>query len=43
MSDTATLSRLFSSIDADLEIVDQTFQLVRRLGSTFSTPLRHIF
>src|SRR5215469_10371871 len=26
MSDTATLSRLFSSIDADLEMVDQTFQ-----------------
>ena len=26
MSDTATLSRLFSSIDADLEIVDHTFQ-----------------
>lgn len=26
MSDTATLSRLFSSIDADLEVVDRTFQ-----------------
>lgn len=26
MSDTATLSRLFSSIDPDLEVVDQTFQ-----------------
>ena len=26
MSDTATLSRLFSSIDADLEVVDHTFQ-----------------
>ncbi len=26
MSDTATLSRLFSGIDADLEVVDQTFQ-----------------
>src|SRR5215469_9743100 len=26
MSDTATLSRLFSSIEADLEIVDRTFQ-----------------
>ncbi|GAC1449057.1 MAG: polyprenyl synthetase family protein [Ktedonobacterales bacterium] len=26
MSDTATLSRLFSSIESDLEIVDQTFQ-----------------
>src|SRR5690348_3420153 len=26
MSDTATLSRLFSSIETDLEIVDRTFQ-----------------
>ncbi|HLZ22307.1 MAG TPA: polyprenyl synthetase family protein [Ktedonobacterales bacterium] len=26
MSDTATLSRLFSGIEADLEVVDQTFQ-----------------
>ena len=26
MSDTATLSRLFSSIDADLDVVNQTFQ-----------------
>src|SRR5260370_12343319 len=26
MSDTATLSRLFSSIEADIELVDHTFQ-----------------
>ena len=36
MSDTATLSRLFATIEPDLEIVDREFQ--RRARNTQATP-----